>query len=213
MTDAHQWKGSCSKGLHNWRKYSELINCQSQKRKDYFTSVVSKWLKAYDAWLWVQDKKQGILKPTHFITLVSFCRRVEAVLYCLATYQVSISFFVWRWVSCVSHHCCLIFFRAVTDWLIGHDLVAQDLFLLFPLDNILSAEQFKSVGTDFTALLLPKMSCCPVPMLVLFSSLCQQKHSCTSEWGTQSWDQLDFFIFPPAVSFCELIFQSDVLCS
>lgn len=65
--------------------------------------------------------------------------------------------------------------------MICHDLVAQDLFLLFPVDDILSAEGFKSVGTDFTPLLLPKMSCCPVPMLVLFPSLCQQKRSCSSE--------------------------------
>lgn len=147
---------------------------------------------------------------TDFMPVVSFCRRVEAVLYCLTTYQVSVSSFVCRWVFCVSHHCCLIFFGAVTDWWICHDLVAQDLSLLFSVDDILSAEGFRSVGTDFTRLLLPKMSCCPVPMLVLFPSLCQQKHSCLSEWGTQSWDQLVFFIFPPAIFFCESVLQSHV---
>lgn len=74
---------------------------------------------------------------TDFMPVVSFCRRVEAVLYCLTTYQVSVSSFVCRWVFCVSHHCCLIFFGAVTDWWICHDLVGQDLSLLFSVDDIL----------------------------------------------------------------------------
>lgn len=129
------------------------------------------------------------------------------MLYCLTTYQVSVSSFVCRWVSCVSHHCCLISFGAVTDWLICHDLVAEDLFLLFPVDDIHSAEEFKSVGTHFTTFCCQKCHAVLFPCLYCFPSLCQQKCSCLSEWGTQSWDQLAFFIFPPAVFFLWLNFS------
>lgn len=122
---------------------------------------------------------------------------VGAVLYCLTTYQVSVSSLVCRWVSCVSHHCCLISFGAVTDWLICHDLVAEDLFLLFPVDDIHSAEEFKSVGTHFTTFCCQKCHA----VLVLFSFLVSAKMFMFVRMRNSIVRSVSLFYFPPSSLF------------